>query len=65
MTEYTPAAPVFDGEEFRERDEIDDCLDGMPFISWKDGNLVRVTTKGNVPIANFLPVPVEDILCSC
>ena len=31
-------------------------------MEWKDDTLIKHTTSADVPVANFIPVPVEDII---
>lgn len=43
-------------------DEINELLSDIEFVDWEDDTLIKHTSSADVPISNFLPVPVEDII---
>lgn len=55
---------IEDGNYYEEpnTDEIDELLSDIEFVDWDEDKLVKHTSSADVPISNFLPVPVEDIV---
>lgn len=68
MNEIIPAPVIIEDSNSYEcheepnTDEIDELLSDIEFVDWEEDKLVKHTASADVPIANFLPVPVEDIV---
>ena len=68
MNEIIPMPVIVEGEEYDYCEEesaaevIGSLLAGVDGMEWKDDTLIKHTTSADVPIANFIPVPVEDII---
>ncbi len=43
-------------------DEISEALQAIEFCNYYSGKLWQINPKGDVPVADFLPVPIEDIV---
>lgn len=68
MNELISMPVIVEGEEYDYCEEesaaevIGSLLAGVDGMEWKDDTLIKHTTSADVPIANFIPVPVEDII---
>ena len=68
MNELIPMPIIVEGEEYDYCEEesaaevIGSLLAGVDGMEWKDDTLIKHTTSADVPVANFIPVPVEDII---
>lgn len=68
MNEIISMPVIVEGEEYDYCEEesaaevIGSLLAGVEGMEWRDDTLIKHTTSADVPVANFIPVPVEDII---
>lgn len=70
MNEIIPAPIIIEDDcsaqsdyyEENHADEINELLADIEFVDWDEDKLVKHTSSADVPISNFLLVPVEDII---